>query len=75
MLALVTLKFAHPRSRWQQCFNIIASCNTSTNEADGAEEASLRIVHLKRQKLTSKGKHQVSERTEASIMHLSPVEG
>lgn len=48
---------------------------TSTDEADGAEQARLRVVHLQRQQLPGKRKHQVCERAEARVVHLGPVQG
>lgn len=47
---------------------------TSTDEADGAEQACLCVIHLQGQQLTSKSKDQVCEWTKASIMHLGPVQ-
>lgn len=47
---------------------------TSADETDGAEEPRLGVVHLQRQKLTSEGKHQICERAEAGVVHLSSVE-
>lgn len=49
--------------------------STSTDEADGAEEARLCVVHLQGQKLTSERKHQICEGSEAGIVHLCPVQG
>lgn len=46
---------------------------TSTDEADGAEQPRLCVVHLQRQQLTSEGKHQFCEWTKAGIVHLCPV--
>lgn len=48
--------------------------STSTQQADGAEQARLCIVHLQREQLVSEGEHQVSERTKAGVVHLGPVQ-
>lgn len=46
---------------------------TSADETDGAEQPRLGVVHLQRQQLTGKSKHQVCERAKAGVMHLGPV--
>lgn len=48
---------------------------TSRDETDSAEEACFCVIHLNGQELVGKSEHQVSERAEASIVHLRPVEG
>ena len=48
---------------------------TSADEADGAEQACLCVVHLQWQELPSEGKDEVCEGPEAGIVHLSPVQG
>ena len=48
---------------------------TSADEADGAEQPCLCVIHLQWQELPSKGKDEVCEGPEASIVHLGPVQG
>lgn len=48
--------------------------STSTDEADGAKESSLGVVHLEWEELAGEGKHEVSEGAEPGVMHLCPVE-
>lgn len=49
--------------------------STSAEQADGAEQPCLRVVHLQRQQLVGEGEHQVRERPEAGVVHLCAVEG
>lgn len=48
---------------------------TSWDETNGAEQTRLCVVHLDGQQLVGKREHQVSERAEARVVHLSPVQG
>ena len=48
---------------------------TSTDQADGAEKAGLRVVHLQRQELAGEGEHQVSQRAKAGVVHLGSIQG
>ena len=51
------------------------SRSTSTQQADGAEQPRLGVVHLQRQQLVGEGEHQVGERPEAGVVHLCAVQG
>lgn len=47
---------------------------TSTQQTDGAQEPRLSIVHLQRQQLVGESKHEVRQRPEAGVVHLSAVQ-
>jgi len=51
------------------------SRSTSGDQADGAEEPALRLVHLQGQQLAGKSEHLVGERTEPGVVDLGPGEG
>lgn len=66
----LTLGHLHFETQFVECVH----CSTSTDQADGAEEACFCVVHFQGQKLASKSKHQVCERSEASVVHLRPIQ-
>lgn len=53
----------------------LPSSSTSWYETDGAEESGLGVVHLDGQQLVGEGEDQVSQRPEARVVHLGPVQG
>ncbi len=64
----------HPLTEERECsINFEETCNTSTQQTDGAEQPCLCIIHLQGKELVGKGEDQVGERTEAGIVHLGSV--
>lgn len=55
--------------------NIDTWRSTSAEQADGAEQSCLCIVHFQREQLAGKGKHQVCEGSKPCVVHLSAVQG
>lgn len=49
--------------------------STSTQQADGAEQSCLCIVHLEGKQLVGEGEHQVRQRSKPSVVHLGAVQG
>ena len=48
---------------------------TSRDQADGAEEPALRVVHLQRQQLSGESENLICERPESGVVDLSAGQG
>lgn len=51
----------------------LKTCRTSTQQTDGTKQPRLCIIHLQRKELVGEGKNQISEGTEASVVHLVSI--
>lgn len=69
------MSHTHVASRCWKKNNKKNGRSTSTQQADGAEQSCLCIVHLEGKQLVGEGEHQVRQRSKPSVVHLGAVQG